>query len=188
MRSLRTSLNITRAHSGGINKKLLLVLALVLLLAAGAAYMLYGRPATAQAEGEQVAEEDAEEAAEEAEPPKPPVVYEIGNFLVNVQTNDELRYLRVEVAASIRDYGTHEEAGGHGGGGGGDEDELPSLKSEHEALARDAIVRILSESGFAALRTEAGREQAKQRIKTTLTDTLEDASVESVLFLSFVMQ
>lgn len=190
MRSLRTSLNITRAHSGGINKKLLLVLALVLLLAAGAAYMLYGRPAEAQGAGEdgEEAAEDAEEAAEEAEPPKPPVVYEIGNFLVNVQTNDELRYLRVEVAASIRDYGTHEEAGGHGGGGGGDDDELPSLKSEHEALARDAIVRILSESGFAALRTEAGREQAKQRIKTTLTDTLEDASVESVLFLSFVMQ
>ena len=188
MRSLRTLLDTTRAHSGAINKKLLLVLALLVLLAAGGAYMLYGRPATAQAEGEQVAEESAEEAAEEAEPPELPVVYKIGNFLVNVQTNDELRYLRVEVAASIRGYGTQEEAGGHGGNGGGDDDELPTLKSAHEALARDAIVRILSESGFAALRTEAGREQAKQRIRTTLTDSLEGADVESVLFLSFVMQ
>ncbi len=187
MRSLRTSLNTTRAHSGGINKKLLLVIILVVLVGGGA-YMFYGRPATAQAKGEQGAEEGAEEAAEEAEPPEPAVVYEIGNFLVNVQTSDELRYLRVEVAASIRDYGTHEEAGGHGGHGGDDDDELPSLESAHEALARDAIVRILSESGFAALRTEAGREQAKQRIRTTLTETLEGADVESVLFLSFVMQ
>ena len=98
----------------------------------------------------------------------------------------KLRYLRVEVAAAIRDCGPHETAGG--GGGGDDDDELPSLKLEHEALARDAIVRILSESGFAALRTEAGREQAREAIKATLADTLEGARVESVLFLSFVMQ
>ena len=106
----------------------------------------------------------------------------------------KLRYLRVEVAAAIRDYESHEAAGddgGHGGAGGAggdDDDELPSLKLKYEALARDAIVRILSEAGFPALRTEAGREQAREAIRATLADTLEGAQVESVLFLSFVMQ
>jgi flagellar basal body-associated protein FliL len=184
LRSLRTSRNTTGSYSGGINNKLLLVLTLLVLLAAGGAYVLYGRSAATQDESEAT----TEDTAGEADPLEPPVVYEVGNFLVNVHTNDELRYLRVEIAASIRDYGPQEEAGGHGGHGGDDDDKLPSLRSEHEALARDAIVRILSASGFAALRTEAGREQAKERIAATLIDTLDGAQVESVLFLSFVMQ
>jgi len=190
LRLLRTSFNATRACSGALSKKLILMLVVFALLAAG--YMLFGQPAGAEADGEELPDGATEEIAEEdQEPLARPVVYKLGDFLVNVQTNDELRYLRVEVAASIRDYGTDEEAGGHGGGhgGGGDDDgELPSLEAEHEALSRDAIVRILSESGFATLRTEPGREQAKERIRATLTDTLGDAHVESVLFLSFVMQ
>jgi flagellar basal body-associated protein FliL len=151
--------------------------------------MHFGRAPAAEQIGEEAEDgADEAEAAEDAEPLAPPVVYEIGSFLVNVHANDELRYLRVEVAAAIGDYEAEEEGGEkHGEGGGGDE-ELPALKSGHEALARDAIVRILSEAGFATLRTETGREQAKEAIRTTLAETLEGARVEKVLFLSFVMQ
>jgi len=170
-------------HSGSSKLKLIVIIGIIALLGAGVVYVLYGQPTP---EDGDEPPEDGEESSEDGEhPASPPVVYAIGNFLVNVRTNDELRYLRVEVAAGIRDYEAEESGGGHGDSSN---EELPSLRSEDEAVARDLIVKILSDSSFASLRTATGREQAKERIKQGLGEMLEDAQVENVLFLSFVMQ
>ena len=170
-------------HSGSSKLKLILIVGIMALLGAGGVYVLYGQPMSADSEE---SSEDGEESSEH--PVSPAVVYEIGNFLVNVRTNDELRYLRVEVAAAIRDYSVEESGGGHGGGGDNSNKELPSLKSEDEAVARDLIVRILSDASFTSLCTAKGRDNAKEQIKQALCEMLEEAQVENVLFLSFVMQ
>ncbi len=167
-------------HSGSSKLKLIVIIGIIALLGAGVVYVLYGQPTPEDGE-----EPTADSADASEHPASPPVVYAIGNFLVNVRTNDELRYLRVEVAAGIRDYEAEESGGGHGDSSN---EELPSLRSEDEAVARDLIVKILSDSSFASLRTATGREQAKERIKQGLGEMLEDAQVENVLFLSFVMQ
>ncbi len=168
------------SHRGAGSLKLILLVGITAVLSAGGVYLLYGQPVY----------EDADEAVHKdaAEPSaSPAVVYNLGNFLVNVRTDGELRYLRVEVAAGIRGYHVAEAGGGHGEHGGGD-DELPSLRSEDEAVARDLVVRILSDASFTSLRTAAGRAQAKTHIKQALDEMLEEAQVESVLFLAFVMQ
>jgi len=143
-------------------------------------YVLYGQPVY---EDDDEANGDGEESSEH--PAAPALVHNLGNFLVNVRTDGELRYLRVEVAASIRDYHVEEAGGGHGDSSN---EELPSLRSEDEAAARDLIVRILSDSSFVSLRTAKGRDNTKEQIKQALGEMLEEAQVENVLFLAFVMQ
>ena len=170
-------------HSGSSKLKLILIIGIIALLGAGGVYVLYGQP---MSEDGDEAPEDSDESSEH--PLSPAVVYEIGNFLVNVRTNEELRYLRVEVAAAIRDYEAEESGGGHGGHGDNSNKELPSLRSEDEAAARDLIVRILSDSSFVSLRTAKGRDNTKEQVKQALGEMLEEAQVENVLFLSFVMQ
>ena len=167
-------------HSGSSKLKLILIIGIIALLGAGGAYVLYGQP---MSENGDEAPEDSDESSEP--PLSPAVVYKIGNFLVNVRTNDELRYLRVEMAAAIRDYDVEASGGGHGDDSN---KALPSLRSEDEAVARDLVVRILSDASFMSLRTATGREQAKEHVKQALDEMLEEAQVENVLFLSFVMQ
>lgn len=130
---------------------------------------------------------------EEKQAPKktaePPEVYRIGEFLLNVKTNGELRYLRVEVAASIEGYESGaEETSGHGSHGSDSDEELLTLQQQEEALARDAIVQILSDMDFATLRTSEGRKEAKETIRETLDELFDGADVKNVLFLAFVMQ
>lgn len=120
---------------------------------------------------------------------EPPEVYRIGEFLLNVKTNGELRYLRVEVAASIQGYDNEaQEASSHGGHGSDDDEELLSLRQQEEALGRDAIVQILSDMDFETLRTSEGRKKAKDRIRERLDELFDGAEVKDVLFLAFVMQ
>jgi len=127
-------------------------------------------------------------------PRTPPEIYDVGEFLVNVNSADELRYLRVQIAVSLEGYGDEEAAhakGGHGGGHGGGapaKDELPKLKAPDEAIVRDVIVRVLSANSYEQLRADGGHGDVKEQLRSELEETLDDCEVEDVLFLSFVMQ
>jgi flagellar basal body-associated protein FliL len=171
-----------RPTAGSI--RTLALVGMAALVGAVAAYLLQGRT---------VAETDAQATAPSV---LPPVVYQIGNFLVNVGSEGELRFLRVEVAAAIRGYqaaSDEDDNDGHGGGHGSAKTEasdaqLPKLQADDEAMARDLIVTILSAGSFDGLRTSAGRQHAKQQIKQALCEVIEGAEVEQVLFVAFVMQ
>ncbi len=153
----------------------------------GGAFLLLG------SRGEKKADEAHEEEAEEA-PQTPPDIYDVGEFLVNVNSADQLRYLRVQIAVSLQGYGETEETaakGGHGGGHGGGapaKDELPKLKAPDEAMVRDVIVRVLSSNSYEQLRADGGHGDVKEQLRSELEETLEDIEVLDVLFLSFVMQ
>jgi flagellar basal body-associated protein FliL len=183
---LSSSLLGSPSRSSG-STKILPLIAVAALLGGAAVYLLQGRS-------------DADADTPESEPPSSPaIVYEIGNFLVNVKSAGDLRYLRVEVAAAISDYRPRTDgvarAGGNGHGdeqssaGGSDEPgQLPPLSAEDQARARDLVVRILSEAGFNNLRDDAGREKVKQQIRQALDKAIKCDEVEQVLFVSFVMQ
>jgi len=168
---------LNRGKRGGFSKgTLAIMLAVVALVGFGARYLYKDNTQT---------EEEGTVEVEVVLPP--PVVYHVGNFLVNVKTAGELRYLRADIAVSMRFYKEEEAVGGHGGHGGGDEN-LPTLGVEDDALVRDAIVKIFSDTAFETLRTSSGRQSVKEQIKEVLGEVLHDAQVEDVLFLSFVMQ
>lgn len=173
-----------RARRSAGSIRTLALVGMAALVGAAVAYLLQGRTA---------AEADAQATAPSL---PPPVVYQVGNFLVNVGSQGELRFLRVEVAAAIRGYqaaSDEDDNDGHGGGHGSAKTEqadepLPKLQADDEAVARDLIVTILSAESFDALRTSAGRQHAKQQIKQALCEAVEGAEVEQVLFVAFVMQ
>lgn len=153
----------------------------------GGAFLLLGN------RGEKKADEAPKEEVEKA-PRTPPEIYDVGEFLVNVNSADQLRYLRVQIAVSLEGYGAAEETeakGGHGGGHGGGapaKDELPKLKAPDEATVRDVIVRVLSSNSYEQLRADGGHGDVKEQLRSELEETLEDIEVLDVLFLSFVMQ
>lgn len=173
---LRHSHRPHRNHSTTGAGRLSLMIAVTALLVAGGAYFYSTGFGDEKNHGSQKTSEA-------------PEVYRIGEFLLNVKTNGELRYLRVEVGASIKGYDNEsKKASSHGGHGSDDDEELLSLEQQDEALARDTIVQILSDMDFEILRTSEGRRKAKETIRESLDELLDGADVRGVLFLSFVMQ
>jgi len=166
-----------------------IVIAIVVTAAVcvGAAFLLMGSRGEKKPENETA-------PVEQHVPRAPILVYDVGEFLVNVNSADQLRYLRVQLALRLRGYGEVEEkkAGGHGGHGGKPDDgegELPKLKAPDEAMARDVIVRTLSDHSYEELRADGGHGKVKEELRAELDDVFdEQVDVVDVLFLAFVMQ
>ena len=163
-------------HSGASRLPLILLLAVMATVGAYGIRMRYG----------QLPGGTSEPAPKP--PPAPLEVYQIGDFLVNVKTEGELRYLRVEIAAAMRGYEQETAGDAHAAHGGAEKKQLPSLKPDDEAAARDLIVKVLSDASFDSLRSASGRERAKRQIQQALSEMLDATQVETVMFLSFVMQ
>jgi flagellar basal body-associated protein FliL len=189
--------------------KLILIIVLVVALIAGVgagAFMLgpklaaRGEAAKAQ-EAEEETTEDQPESKEAAshkpdkskaakgkkkgkkgeEETSHPQVVALGEFLVNVQAPSGLRYLRAEVSLSL--LGLEEpKGGGHGGG------KPAALPEADLAVARDCVVSVLSASSLEQLQRPEGRVGVKQRLQAALGKALSEYQVEDVLFTSFVMQ
>lgn len=155
--------------------KLFMIILSVLLASGGAAvFLLQGPAVETTAEDSKVPENEAE-----AEPPK---LVELGEFLVNLINEDELRYLKIEVALSL--WGEGLEGGGQGHGG----EAPPELPREELMKAKDVTVETSSAQKFWALRTPTGKQQFKESLKEALEQALPDYQIEEVLFVSFVMQ
>jgi len=167
--------------------RIVIAIAVTAAVCLAAAFLLLGN--------REAPEETEEQEVEEEVPEIPPEIFEVGEFLVNVDSAEQLRYLRVEVALSVRSLEEEEEhgggGGGHGGGHGGgakEEEGLPKLSAPDEATVRDAVVRVLSSQTYEKLRADAGHEHLKDELCTELGDILADKEIVDVLFLSFVMQ
>ena len=101
----------------------------------------------------------------------------LGEFLVNLVDNDNLRFLKAEVTLEIE--GTPPAKGGEGG----DSEEDPRT-----ARMRDVTVMVLSDASFDDLRASGGKERLKKQLKMAVSEELRDTQVRNVLFTSFVMQ
>ena len=149
----------------GRKRKLLLAAgaALVLMLIAGTAALMFGNAK----EADDVAQQDAL--------PAPATYVSLGEkFVVMVQDNGRQRYLQATVSAL-----THDEA-------------VVAALRLHAPLVRGRLVSLLGEQDFAQLRTDAGRQQLRERILVTLQDVLNKEmgrpGVEQVFFTDLVLQ
>jgi flagellar basal body-associated protein FliL len=109
------------------------------------------------------------------------VVVPLGDFLVNLQSGSQVRYLRAEISIGVKGL---PEAKGEGEGKG----KPASLPGGGKEIARDRVVAVLSAGDFVSLRTAAGRAKLKQQVLTKLGEAFPDYEVTEVLFTSFVMQ
>lgn len=170
------------SRQGGV--KLLVVVLLAAALGLGAGYAVFGRqkaPTTRErAEDKMHAEEAGGEEDERLQ------YVNLGSFLVNLASNDAvLRYLRVEITLGVKGLKSGEkEGGGHGAAASKD----LTLTPADDAVARDAIVRVLSSQSFHQLRQEGPRAQLKKLLTDELSHLLKDCKVVTVLFTSMTIQ
>ncbi len=110
-------------------------------------------------------------------------VIQLGEFLLNVNSQDRLRYVKCEIAIEVAglDNGKKKKKG-HG------EDEESPLTPEQEARAKDMIIRVFAETPFEQLRSAQGLDKLRKRLAEALDEVLIGIDVVGVLFTKFVMQ
>ena len=184
-----------RPRAGGV--KLIIVLVLALAVGAGAGWAVWGRSQADPKRGREAGRETREDKgkqkeAAEHEEGQPELIYvNMGPFLVNVAAAEKLRYIQVEITLGVHAHeeeGKKKEKGGHGGGHGGGKPEEPELSPASDALARDAIVRVLSAQTFSELQDTASRDKLRDELQKELGTVVKDTEVSAVLFTSFLMQ
>ncbi len=185
----------SRERSGAGKIKIVLIVLCGLLVAGGAGGLVAHRAASdsARAAGTQPGDEAADKNAKPGEAPTaakegdqgpdagPRQIVDLGEFLLNVDSAEGLRYVKCDIAVQVA--GLPQEKKGRKA-----EEKGPSLTSEQEAWAKDAIIRVFARAAFDPLRTEAGREKLRKDLAKALQDALQDVVVTEVLFTTFVMQ
>lgn len=178
-------------RTGGLLKKLILLVAGLAILLGGGFFAWNRLRGAAESEGAEAQQVQAEEQQAEVETQ----TIALGEFLVNLQTGDgALRYLQTEMSiVAIPPEPDEEEAesgGGHGGHGGASSEEAaePQLPSASHRYARDVAIEVLSSQRFVELRDDPDRSKLKALLQQRLDEVLPEYSVQDVLFTSFVMQ
>ncbi len=173
----------TASRHGRVRLVILLVAAIV--IGAGASLVVFGRglkPGRTKAAAHGTAPKPAE----------PPQYVDMGSFLVNVASADQLRYLKVNITLVVVPTPAKDK---HPEKSGTDKAEaekgkkaVASLAPGDDVVARDTIVRVLSSEQFEDLRQPRPRESVKALLRRELGVVLQECQVINVLFTSFVMQ
>ncbi len=174
-----------REHSsitGGVLVKLIILVALVgMILAGGLVAWKHVRSA-----GAEPADAEARQAPEADGKIVPTQTLELGEFLVNLQSDDDtLRYLQTEISLVVE---VPEDDPGGDGVGHAEMDTPAELPPASHRYARDVAIEVLSSQDFEKLRREPDRAQLKALLQQHIDDALEDYRVVDVLFTAFVMQ
>jgi flagellar basal body-associated protein FliL len=127
--------------------------------------------------------------------------YDLDDFIINLNSPNERRYLKVKIALDIE---RHEDepaigeppapsGGGHGGHGGGGEVDpkahYTAIMEPFKMPIRDIIITKLSSMSAEELSSVPGKEQAKDRIKEEINTIMpEDRQVFRVNFGEFIIQ
>ncbi|MEA3402290.1 MAG: flagellar basal body-associated FliL family protein [Armatimonadota bacterium] len=168
---------------GSLLTKLSLLLLAVGTLLAGAAFAWTKfRP-----DGEPPHEEEMQAAELELQ------TFSLGEFLVNLRTDDgTLRYLQTDISVLALPPAHEPQQEGQSAAPGhssaGEDEPEPRLDPSSHRLARDVAIEVLSSQSFEALRDTTDRAALKRLLAQRLDETLEDYTVEDVLFTAFVMQ
>ncbi len=177
---------------GGI----LLIVAVVgaLVIGAGVSYIVFGRSKAAKhadaKKGDEKAKDDekGKSPAKESEHDGNLAYADLGAFLVNIVSEGELRYLRIEVTLGVELPPEPKGKKKEGGHGGGKEEAGAKLPEGDDAIARDVIVRVLSVQSFSELRQGDRFTDLSQQLQDALDASLEQCKVHKVLFTSITMQ
>ena len=168
--------------------KLIILLIAGGLLGAGSSFFFIGRAkADNDKKHEQKAVDDEEttdegEESEDAIKPEHITYIGLGAFLVNLDAETGMHYLRVEISVGV-ELPEEKKKGGHGGGS-----KAPVLPPADDAIARDAIVRTLSAQSFDELKTQGPGDALKEKLVTALSESLQECKIHAVMFTSFVLQ
>lgn len=149
--------------------------------------------------GEAAHEEGAEEGAEEGgDEVQRGIIFDLGEFILNLSDPKSGKYLKVEVAIELSrketDPDPHAPAagGGHGGHGDSGGDPFKAVKEELENFKpaiRDAIISTLSSKTAEELSSVAGKENAKEQIKEAVDGILAgERETLRVSFGTFIIQ
>lgn len=175
-------------RTGGLLKKLILLVAGLAILLGGGFFAWNRLRGAAESEGAEAQQVQAEEQQAEVETQ----TIALGEFLVNLQTGDgALRYLQTEMSiVAIPPEPDEEEAESGGGPGGASSEEAaePQLAPASHRYARDVAIEVLSSQRFVELRDDPDRSKLKALLQQRLDEVLPEYSVQDVLFTSFVMQ
>ncbi|MEM1437087.1 MAG: flagellar basal body-associated FliL family protein [Pseudomonadota bacterium] len=157
----------TDEETGGSKKNLILMI-VVVLVAVGASI---GGTIFFLGQGEETAASPEPEVVK----PKIAIYHQMRpSFIVNFVTDTKPRYLQAELSLMARDP-----------------DLIESL-IDHTPLVRSRILKVLSDASFDNIRTHAGKEALRARLRDSLNELLESETgqggLESVLFTNFVLQ
>lgn len=139
--------------------------------------------------------------------------YDLDDFIINLNSPNEKRYLKVKVSLEVERHEGEPEIGkvshaggggggtsgkGHGGAGnGGASGPAPvnpkevynSIMEPFKMPIRDVIITVLSSKSAEELASTAGKEQAKSEIKEQVNTIMpEDRQVKRVNFGDFIIQ
>jgi flagellar FliL protein len=172
--------------------KLLIILVAALVLAlggGGAAYFFMGRADAAKGksakkadghDADKAGDEHAEGAEDEEGEAHEPAVVALPTFTVNLADKDAPRYLRTTVSLLIKDT---EKAATLSGAG----DHKPAGEPVRIAMARSAILELLTTKTAEELMSAEGKKALKKEIAARASDAFR-FKVNDVLLAEFVVQ
>lgn len=124
--------------------------------------------------------------------------YNLDEFIVNLVSPEEKRYLKVKVSLDIDRHEEEPEIGhppegggghGHGGGGPDPKEHYTAIMEPFQMPIRDVIITKLSSLSAEELSSVAGKELAKDMIKEEVNTIMpEDRQVHRVNFGEFIIQ
>ncbi len=165
----------------------IIILAVVLLLLGGGGFFALDKLTSDEDASSGAEAEAAEETSEEKQSKLSTETLALGEFLVNIHSNDgKLRYLQTEISVVVT--APEEEEDSDGGHGAGEEEEEPSLPPASHRYARDVAIEVLSSQNFERLRGEPDRSKLKATLQQKLDQALKNHEVRDILFTAFVMQ
>lgn len=97
-------------------------------------------------------------------------IAELKQFIVNLQSNDGRRYLKVEMTLELAGKNAGKEV----------ENKIP--------LIRDVIIQLLSSKRFDEVSTENGKIRLREELKAAVNRYLIDGQVKNIYFTTFVIQ
>jgi len=154
-------------EKGGSKKLIIIIIAAVVLIGGGAAaFFLLG------GDDELPTDETAEEVVEEL---GPAIYVGVPNAITaNLPGSKKSRTVQVKMSFMVRSDEAKENVRLH----------MPQLKND--------VLMLVSQKNADELKTPEGRiklqQEALETVRRTMTDLVEDPTVERVLFVSFVMQ
>jgi len=160
--------------------KLLVLLLMSMAIGGAATYGFLGRQ---QHTGSPKPKAEPEKKRESEQAPEPLYV-DMGPFLVNLSSQDRLRYLRAEVTLGVAPTEREPKKKSEGEG----KPEAAKLPPGEDAKARDVIVQVLSRQSFERLRVQGPDGALRKSLQEELARQLSQTKVTNVLFTSFVMQ
>lgn len=163
-------------------KKLIIIIAVVaiLLIGGAAAFLLKGKKAPAEGEGE---EKQAEEERHLA-------TAELPTLIVNL--SETSNFLKVKI---LLEYDPEILAKAGAAEGGGEKEEgkgsaLPGALGVREPMIQDAVIKVLSAKKASDVLTVEGKEQIKEELIEALNEAsgLDEPPIVSIYFREFIVQ